>query len=218
MNHSKQILALLAMSGLFVACVPKFPQDREAILRPAQELNDSINRLMQSGDSAKLADAMFLHDQLLQLDTVRDHQFRYIMQRVTTLYSLGHDADAFTLQEQAMLLLPENNFDRLNYFGVKNDKLGLKDKSDFFFNMALEVCNEAMEHHGSTDALIDMITVLCYKGREADARQLIEATYLKHKDIPELKNLATDPSFWKQIEESVQKMKAIKLELPDSIQ
>ena len=83
MNHSKQILALLAMSGLFVACVPKFPQDREAILRQAQELNDSINRLMQSGDSAKLADAMFLHDQLLQLDTVRDHQFRYIMQSVS---------------------------------------------------------------------------------------------------------------------------------------
>lgn len=83
MNYSKKIVMMAAMSGLVVACVPKFPQDREAILRQAEQLNDSINRLMMTGDSAKIVDAMFLQEQLVQLDTIREHQFRYYMQRVT---------------------------------------------------------------------------------------------------------------------------------------
>ena len=36
MNYSKKIVMMVAMSGLVVACVPKFPQDREAILRQAE--------------------------------------------------------------------------------------------------------------------------------------------------------------------------------------
>ena len=131
MNYSKKIVMMVAMSGLVVACVPKFPQDREAILRQAEQLNDSINRLMMTGDSAKIVDAMFLQEQLVQLDTIREHQFRYYMQRVTKLYELGRDTEAFTLQEKAMELLPEDNFDRLNYFGIKNEKLGLQDKANY---------------------------------------------------------------------------------------
>lgn len=217
MNYSKKIVMMVAMSGLVVACVPKFPQDREAILRQAEQLNDSINRLMMTGDSAKIVDAMFLQEQLVQLDTIREHQFRYYMQRVTKLYELGRDTEAFTLQEKAMELLPEDNFDRLNYFGIKNEKLGLQDKANFFFTMALECCNEAFEHGGDVDALINKATILYYQGRKDDAHKVIEEAYLKHQNSKTLKSLATDPNLWKEIEASVNKMKSIKIEQPDSI-
>ena len=207
---------MVAMSGLLMACVPNFPPNKEEIQRQAAQLNDSINRLMMTGDSAKLVDAMFLHEQLLQLDTIREHQFRYYMQRVTSLYELGRDADAFTLQEKAMELLPEDNFDRLNYFGIKNDKLGLKDKADFFFNMAMESCNEALEHGAGPDALVNKATLLYYRGFKDDAHKVIEDAYLKHQNSQTLKSLATDPSLWKEIETSVNKIKSIKLE-PDSV-
>ena len=218
MNYSKKIVMMVAMSGLVVACVPKFPQDREAILRQAEQLNDSINRLMMTGDSAKIVDAMFLQEQLVQLDTIREHQFRYYMQRVTKLYELGRDTEAFTLQEKAMELLPEDNFDRLNYFGIKNEKLGLQDKANYFFTMALECCNEAFEHGGDVDALINKATILYYQGRKDDAHKVIEEAYLKHQNSKTLKTLATDPNLWKEIEASVNKMKSIKIEQPDSIQ
>ena len=218
MNYSKKIVMMVAMSGLVVACVPKFPQDREAILRQAEQLNDSINRLMMTGDSAKIVDAMFLPEQLRQLDPIRAHHFRYYMQRVTKLYELGRDTEAFTLQEKAMELLPEDNFDRLNYFGIKNEKLGLQDKANYFFTMALECCNEAFEHGGDVDALINKATILYYQGRKDDAHKVIEETYLKHQNSKTLKSLATDPNLWKEIEASVNKMKSIKIEQPDSIQ
>ena len=218
MNYSKKIVMMVAMSGLVVACVPKFPQDREAILRQAEQLNDSITRLMMTGDSAKIVDAMFLQEQLVQLDTIREHQFRYYMQRVTKLYELGRDTEAFTLQEKAMELLPEDNFDRLNYFGIKNEKLGLQDKANYFFTMALECCNEAFEHGGDVDALINKATILYYQGRKDDAHKVIEEAYLKHQNSKTLKSLATDPNLWKEIEASVNKMKSIKIEQPDSIQ
>ena len=218
MNYSKKIVMMVAMSGLVVACVPKFPQDREAILRQAEQLNDSINRLMMTGDSAKIVDAMFLQEQLVQLDTIREHQFRYYMQRVTKLYELGRDTEAFTLQEKAMELLPEDNFDRLNYFGIKNEKLGLQDKANYFFTMVLECCNEAFEHGGDVDALINKATILYYQGRKDDAHKVIEEAYLKHQNSKTLKSLATDPNLWKEIEASVNKMKSIKIEQPDSIQ
>ncbi len=218
MNYSKKIVMMVAMSGLVVACVPKFPQDREAILRQAEQLNDSINRLMMTGDSAKIVDAMFLQEQLVQLDTIREHQFRYYMQRVTKLYELGRDTEAFTLQEKAMELLPEDNFDRLNYFGIKNEKLGLQDKANYFFTMALECCNEAFEHGGDVDALINKATILYYQGRKDDAHKVIEEAYLKHQNSKTLKSLATDPNLWKEIEASVNKVKSIKIEQPDSIQ
>ena len=218
MNYSKKIVMMVAMSGLVVACVPKFPQDREAILRQAEQLNDSINRLMMTGDSAKIVDAMFLQEQLVQLDTIREHQFRYYMQRVTKLYELGRDTEAFTLQEKAMELLPEDNFDRLNYFGIKNEKLGLQDKANYFFTMALECCNEAFEHGGDVDALINKATILYFQGRKDDAHKVIEEAYLKHQNSKTLKSLATDPNLWKEIEASVNKMKSIKIEQPDSIQ
>lgn len=217
MNYSKKIVMMVAMSGLVVACVPKFPQDREAILRQAEQLNDSINRLMMTGDSAKIVDAMFLQEQLVQLDTIREHQFRYYMQRVTKLYELGRDTEAFTLQEKAMELLPEDNFDRLNYFGIKNEKLGLQDKANYFFTMALECCNEAFEHGDDVDALINKATILYYQGRKDDAHKVIEEAYLKHQNSKTLKSLATDPNLWKEIEASVNKMKSIKIEQPDSI-
>lgn len=218
MNYSKKIVMMAAMSGLVVACVPKFPLDREAILRQAEQLNDSINRLMMTGDSAKIVDAMFLQEQLVQLDTIREHQFRYYMQRVTKLYELGRDTEAFTLQEKAMELLPEDNFDRLNYFGIKNEKLGLQDKANYFFTMAFECCNEAFEHGGDVDALINKATILYYQGRKDDAHKVIEEAYLKHQNSKTLKSLATDPNLWKEIEASVNKMKSIKIEQPDSIQ
>ena len=218
MNYLKKIVMLVAMSSLVVACVPKFPQSKEVMLQQAAELNDSINRLMMTGDSATIVDAMFLQEQLVQLDTIREHQFRYYMQRVTQLYELGRDTEAFTLQEKAMELLPDDNFDRLNYFAIKNEKLGLQDKANFFFTMAIESCNEAFEHGGDVNALINKATIFYYQGRKDDAHKVIEDAYLQHQNSQTLKSLATDPSLWKQIEESVQKMKSIKIEQPDSIQ
>ena len=172
MNYSKKIVMMLVTAScLLVACGPTPQQKLEEQQRLARELNDSINRLMMTGDSAKIFDALALNDQLLQLDTVRENQFRYYMQRVSMFYQLGRDADAFEIQEKAMVLLPEDNYDRLNYFAIKNEKLGNTEKAEFFFTMALEACDEALEHGAGKDALINKAAILYYQGKKDEAQE-----------------------------------------------
>ena len=215
MNYSKKIVMMLVTAScLLVACGPTPQQKLEEQQRLARELNDSINRLMMTGDSAKIFDALALNDQLLQLDTVRENQFRYYMQRVSMFYQLGRDADAFEIQEKAMLLLPEDNYDRLNYFAIKNEKLGNTEKAEFFFTMALEACNEALEHGAGKDALINKAAILYYQGKKDEAHKVIEDAYLQHQNDEDLKSMATGSGIWDEIEASTQKMKAIKLEQP----
>ena len=106
MNYSKKIMMMLVTAScLLVACGPTPQQKLEEQQRLARELNDSINRLMMTGDSAKIFDALALNDQLLQLDTVRENQFRYYMQCVKISSAITCSACPCSISWDAMLML-----------------------------------------------------------------------------------------------------------------
>ena len=80
--------------------------------------------------------------------------------------------------------------------------------------MALEACDEALEHGAGKDALINKAAILYYQGKKDEAHKVIEDAYLQHQDDEDLKSMATGSGIWDEIEASTQKMKAIKLEQP----